>query len=208
MLTEENFQEIVLDKIFPGQEWVHNKCFPQGYRYRPDFRCEELKIIVEFNGYRHYTQSQVILRDYEKKKVWEDAGYKVVHFPYWLQPDEETIAVLFNGIGYTPQPHYVDAHQGFISDLPSDVLPADFCKLGVRRFNRELSEQTVNTIYRVNWSLEQKAKKYGEEAVFCSPDDDMDDFGITYKKDNLATWFWVIHETGEDECDEIGGTII
>ena len=49
--------------IYPGYEWVHDKSFIKGKRVRPDYRCEELKVIVEFDGYNHYNSTSRIISD-------------------------------------------------------------------------------------------------------------------------------------------------
>lgn len=53
-----------LNEIFVDGLWIHDKCFID--RRRPDYRNDKLKFIVEFNGYQHYTNSKVILNDYDK----------------------------------------------------------------------------------------------------------------------------------------------
>jgi len=64
-LTEENLI-IYLNKLFPKtNDWIRNKAF-SGYKFRPDYRSDELKMCIEFNGPRHYTESRIINKDYEK----------------------------------------------------------------------------------------------------------------------------------------------
>ena len=45
-------------------QWIRNKTVPDsGRMFRPDFRCEELKIIVEFDGHMHFCQNKNIYKD-------------------------------------------------------------------------------------------------------------------------------------------------
>lgn len=53
--------EEYLATIFFGEEWVHDKCVPGLKRkIRPDYRCERLKLIVEFDGLPHYKNPNII----------------------------------------------------------------------------------------------------------------------------------------------------
>lgn len=55
--------EEYLATIFLGEEWVHNKCVPGLKRkIRPNYRCERLKLIVEFDGLPHYENPNIIKR--------------------------------------------------------------------------------------------------------------------------------------------------
>ena len=53
-LTERSLGGL-LAKIFPNKEIIHNKKVPNtNCNFRPDYRIEDEKLIIEFNGYRHY----------------------------------------------------------------------------------------------------------------------------------------------------------
>ena len=50
--------ERYLSVIFPNHTWIHDRAFGTqddgaSYRIRPDYRCEELRLIVEFDGLLH-----------------------------------------------------------------------------------------------------------------------------------------------------------
>jgi very-short-patch-repair endonuclease len=129
-LTEKKLGEY-LKLIFPNYEFIHNKAFP-GTLYRPDYRNDELKLIVEFDGDRHYTKAKVIIDDIIKEEIYKKAGYKVVRLPNFIQLNTKVIKFLFN-IDYNFDqifPH------GFISK--EVTLPADFCQLGIERFKKDL----------------------------------------------------------------------
>lgn len=88
-----------LDLFFPGCKWIHDEPFgihgDKNYRIRPDYRCEELKLIVEFDGVLHYQNPDSILRDRENQKVYESFGYKVIRIPYFIQLTNEVVFALF-----------------------------------------------------------------------------------------------------------------
>lgn len=132
-LTESRLETILKD-ILPKFTFIRDKSVPNSInkRRRPDFRCDELKTIIEFNGHSHYCKSSVIIADDEKFLDYSNLGYKVFHIPYFVQMSSELIRHIFNiDIDYEQfYPH------GFVDKKA--VLPADFCSLGVDRFERDL----------------------------------------------------------------------
>lgn len=137
-----------LEKIF-NKEFIHNKQIPDsGLKYRPDYRNEELKLLVEFDGPRHYTSAKTVFLDKKKDKLYSDLGYKVVRIPYFIQIETRTIEALFGIKKDIPQvyPH------GF--NEKNVVLPADFCSTGILRFKKELDrfnnvfDDVKSTLYK------------------------------------------------------------
>ena len=126
-----------LDVIFPNQKWIHDKACgarnQAGNLIRPDYRCEELKLIVEFDGVQHYRDEVKIKEDIFNTRQYEDAGYKVVRIPYFIQLSNKAIKTLFD----------IDvAQQMFDDSIPSmgtkgKNTPATLCELGVKRMARE-----------------------------------------------------------------------
>jgi len=127
-LTEHSLS-LFLESNFDGK-WIHDKAFID--RKRPDYRNDDLKLIVEFDGYQHYTSSQSIINDLYKTKLYEDNGYKVVRIPYFIQLSSYTIKVLF-GVDINFQQTY---SHGFIDG--KCILPSDFCYLGLKRFKNDI----------------------------------------------------------------------
>lgn len=84
----------------PTDYWIHDK--PMGYindsycRKRPDYRCDELKIIIEFDGLPHFQNPDVIKKDYENTKFYENLGYKVIRIPYFIQLTNNVVKILFD----------------------------------------------------------------------------------------------------------------
>lgn len=74
---------------------VYNKTAPGIVgRYRPDYRSERHKSIIEFDGNQHYQRAANILRDIEKDAVFVAAGYRVIRIPYFVQLDSKVIYVV------------------------------------------------------------------------------------------------------------------
>jgi len=162
-IYEKNFKELLLDKIYPNYDWITNRTVPNAKlgNCRPDFRCEELKIIIEFNGDRcdtypgHYSSTKRIITDLNKKERFEEMEYKVIEYPYFVQPSTDVIKLLF-GLDY----HYNQIFpQGFIDEKAK--LPADFCELGVNRFLKELEYFSVIKKEITN-SLRKKINELGD----------------------------------------------
>lgn len=119
--------------LFPNVEWIHDKKIPNiQAQFRPDYRSEELKLVVEFDGYHHYTRASIILADQNKNRVLTALGYKVIRIPYFMQMSPATVKYWFN-IDVTFDQQY---KHGFI-DWRAE-LPASFCELGIAKFTNQL----------------------------------------------------------------------
>ena len=123
-LTEESLG-IHLKKIY-NVDFIHNKSFIG--RFKPDYRNDDLKLIVEYDGDRHYTMAKVALRDAFKDTKERELGYQIVRWPYFVQISRESIKYFLNidvEIEQIYQHGFIDEHC---------VLPADFCELGIKKF--------------------------------------------------------------------------
>ena len=158
-LTENSLIDY-LNLIYPNVEWVHDKQFIKGRRVRPDYRCADLKIIVEFDGYNHYTSASRILSDIENTNLYETLEYKVIRIPYFVQMSSVVIKHLFNVEVNIEQtfPH------GFISSVSSDLLPCDFNNLGVKRFEKDL-ERFSYIKEDILLSLKNKVSKLNDKRL-------------------------------------------
>lgn len=122
-----------LTLLFPGKEWIHNKAFGKrdgkSFLIRPDYLCEEDKLIVEFDGLQHYTDLEQIKKDFENQAIYEAHRFKVVRIPYFIQLTKEVIQKMF---GIEPQCYTFDP------SLPSMSVewkntPAYCCPAGIKR---------------------------------------------------------------------------
>ena len=133
-LTEESLG-YHLKKIY-NADFIHNKPFIG--RFKPDYRNDDLKLIIEFDGDRHYTSAMVILRDMLKDKQEEELGYKVVRWPYFIQMTNETAKLLL-GVRYNSEQTYP---YGFIDE--KCICPAEFCSLGIEKFINDMKKLSKN----------------------------------------------------------------
>lgn len=156
-LTERSLGDF-LNVLYPDALWVHNKSLNNQYKFRPDYVSEKNKIIIEFNGYRHYNESKAILSDYQKYNISKDLGYDVIVIPYFVQLETKTIKLLFKkDFKYELQyPH------GFIDKKA--LLPCDFCYLGIQRFLNDI--EYFNIIKEdIIKSLKDKILEKGNEEL-------------------------------------------
>lgn len=107
-----------------------------GRRYRPDFRSERYRLIVEYDGDEHYRSAKKILGDQERDAVFVAAGYRVIRIPYFVQLKRDVIVALFGDAAEDPSDFQQFPH-GFIAKTV--VMPADFCELGIVRFEADLA---------------------------------------------------------------------
>ena len=73
-----------LKVIFPNKTFIHDSLIPGVTKYRSDYRCEELKLIVEFDGLQNYTRPVSILSDEEHSKFYKEKGYKIARIHYFI----------------------------------------------------------------------------------------------------------------------------
>lgn len=151
--------EEYLAVIFPEvDDWVHDT--PIGIlngkkrRLRPDYRSEKLKLIIEFDGMPHYTSIGRILSDISNTADYEQAGYKVVRIPYFIQMTQEVVKNLFGR----------DAGPLFDESLPSIGVaykntPAFIIGAGIKRMAKEFLKFPQQYAVNVN-TLKQQEQGY------------------------------------------------
>ena len=126
--------EDYLKVIFPQtNDWIHDKALGMvngiNYRSRPDYRSEELMLIIEFDGLQHYTKPDIIEKDERNTEKYRNLGYNVVRIPYFIQLTNKAVKTLFD----------VDLSEDLFDErIPSLGIkgfntPAYLCPAGVRR---------------------------------------------------------------------------
>jgi hypothetical protein len=133
--------EEYLKVIFPNiNDWIHDKTIglKNGiqYRSRPDYRSEELKLIIEFDGLQHYTKPDIIEKDIKTKELYENFGYGVVRIPYFIQLSNKAVKTLFN----------VEVAEELFDEKISSLgirgqnTPAYLCPAGLKRMAQEFKK--------------------------------------------------------------------
>jgi very-short-patch-repair endonuclease len=115
-----------------------------GRAFRPDYRSEKHKLIIEFDGDQRYRSANHVIEDKTRDQILTDAGYEVIRIPYFVQMTEPVITLLF-GNHLANRNRFKDFPHGFIADTV--IFPADFSELGVGRFLEDLGRFAVIRIY-------------------------------------------------------------
>lgn len=133
-LTEEKLG-VILNNLF------HGKVTPQFKinQYRADYMIElpDTKIIVEFDGFKHYTDANTQYRDYLIHQNCDTNNIKIINIPYWVQLCSQTAEYYFGE--YLPTNHSIPEEpvfpHGFVSSKA--ILPSNFNSSGWNRFTSE-----------------------------------------------------------------------
>jgi len=138
-LTEEKLEHY-LNFIFSENKWIRDKIvLNSGLKYRPDYYCKELNLIVEFDGdcfgYKgHYSSIEVIYKDLKKDKRYNEMGIKVIRIPYFVQMSSLVIKNLFKKDIEIKQTYL----HGFIDK--DAKLPVDYNEAGIEKFKIDLDK--------------------------------------------------------------------
>jgi very-short-patch-repair endonuclease len=133
-LTEVLLGQFLRERV--DETFVANQPVPGlGRRFRPDYHSDRHKLVVEFDGDQHYRSSRIILGDVERDSFFTTNGFRVIRVPYFVQLSRAVIMHLFGQLAHTPD-DFLNFPQGFIASTV--VMPADFCELGIARFEDDL----------------------------------------------------------------------
>ncbi len=133
----EDYLKVIFPKV---DDWIHDKALGNFngrlYRNRPDYRSEQLKIIIEFDGLQHYTKPDVIEKDLKTTELYKNLGYNVVRIPYFIQLSNKAVKTLF-GFDVT--------EELFDETVPSlgvkgQNTPAYLCPAGLKRMAAEFKK--------------------------------------------------------------------
>lgn len=160
--------EEYLEMIFPEvKDWIHDKTtgiYLDGKKFkgRPDYRSEKLKMIIEFDGLPHYKNPDVIINDEIKNTIYEEAGYKVIRIPYFIQLSNDVVEKLF---GVKIKAELFDEKIPSLR-LNSRNTPAYLCPMGIRRMAIDFANISMHQ-YNINITallkeVKEKAKKDNE----------------------------------------------
>ena len=147
-----------LKTIFPSvKDWIHDKTIKglivsgKQSLCRPDYRSEQLKMIVEFDGLQHYTKPDIIEKDIKNTIEYQKNGYVVVRIPYFIQLTNIAVKTLF---GVTISKKLFD---GSIPSLgvKGNNTPAYLCPAGVKRMASEFIKFPEQYIVNRDFLIEQ-----------------------------------------------------
>ena len=169
-------------------------------RYRIDFYSEELKLAFEYDGIHHYSVSQKIASDFEKRRILEADGIKVIRWPFYLMPTKDVVSYIFaDEFSEEKYQRMLISVLGITreSDMPSpgfhdtDNIPGNFIEVGINRFLDEIREFPESLEHQVRYSLKlycQKSK-LGANAIPAHHKAFMDFYVTDCKKEYLNFYF-------------------
>ena len=134
-MTEHLLRQFAMERLVDTGSLIFDK--PLMGRFRPDIFVPDKQLIVEFDGYRHYSQAHVILADAKKDELFRESGYTIVRCPYFVQLQSLVVRHLFGSYVNDSADFNVYPH-GFIDNKA--LLPADFNELGVTKFRNNLRD--------------------------------------------------------------------
>lgn len=156
----------ILKKTVPELIYVYDKAVPgmSLIGARPDYRCEELSIILEMNGFHHYCSPQQLLCDDKKNKDWHiNLGYRIVNIPYFVQMCDELMSMITKGHATKYEQKF---RHGFIGK--KIMLPSCFCERGVQRFKQDLETYSFAKEGIIQ-SLRDKVEERGDISLVLPP---------------------------------------
>ncbi len=175
---EKKFNNI-LKEIFSDYNLVENFNFFKNKqiiidnkKYRPDYRLiltDDIKIIIEFQGYQHYTKCDTVYKDKLRKKMFENEGYIFLEFPYFIQPSIEVLEWFFKNIKLNIKlsDYSNNFPHGFIH--PYSLSPGDFCHYGLLKYKNFLNTLPINIKNDINDSLKFKASNTNLPNKYLNP---------------------------------------
>lgn len=154
-----NANELFTILFRDNPNWQREQPIPQLNNNRIKFDCINFQdgVAIEYQGNHHYQVVSNIIRDNRKQEMAESVGIKVIQHPYWLGIHPEYINELFGETVVDNLPHIP---AGFIS--PSAVLPADFCEMGINRFEKEINDIPTHIKDEIIESLQIKLDTKGD----------------------------------------------
>ena len=145
-----------LKEIFPNiTDWIHDKPIPNTKRsFRPDYRSETLKMVIDFDGLPHYQNPARILTDKKRHEFFKSLGYIHITIPFFIQLTNKAIKTLFN-VEITKQL--------FDDTIPSlyeedGCTPAFLCPSGIKRMAEEFKQFPEQ--YKINMEQMKKQSLY------------------------------------------------
>lgn len=173
-ITEKDIGPL-LEILFPDKEIIHNKKHFLGFR--PDYYIPECSLILEFDGYHHYTDNNFVLKDLKKDKLAIENGQKLIRIPYFIQIHVGIVDILFSEHSdIRIEQNYNDYPIGFIDEKAA--LPGTFSSLGLLKYKKQLSLFGAFDIYK---SLIDKVVKENKDYLLCFPETSIREVENTYE---------------------------
>ena len=137
---------------------IHNKQFiKDGYRFRPDYRFtfNNIQYIVEFQGYQHFTDPNVLYKDSIKRNIYNKDNCKFIEIPYFIQVNDYTFEYFFGMKPINKLPENNFCH-GFVH--PKSKSLGEFSVKGKELANNYINKFPNEVYNEIIISLQNKSK--------------------------------------------------
>ncbi len=132
------YLQVIYPEI-PIDQWIRGKQLGKHNgklcKKKPDFRNDDLRMVIEVDGLLHYKSYQEICKDEIKDKQYEEAGYKCVRIPYFIQLTNRAVKILFDR--EVEEPLFNEKIPSMSSLNKKGNTPACLCPEGVRRMAKD-----------------------------------------------------------------------
>jgi len=185
-LTENSLGDF-LSVLFKEEEIIHNKKI-KDLEFRPDYYLPNLNLVVEFDGYRHFTDNKVVVSDIRKEWIMSENNISFIRIPYFVQLSKRNIEILFKDFLKDKEivKDFNKYEDGFIDK--NAALPGQFSSLGLERyhnFNRHLvqdcEEEGLNLLIDIQFSLTDKFVLDDYDFFECFPETDYNSIKFNYQ---------------------------
>jgi very-short-patch-repair endonuclease len=146
-LTEQKLYNI-LQTIFNKVE-RQKKVVIENKKYRIDFFIPEKDLYIEFDGWRHFSDYNVIRRDWLIDNFLKE---KLVRIPYFVQLNSKQIFQHFFSL-LPPENVLYNYPHGFIDKKA--LRPKDFSVFGLERFVLHLDKLPENVVTEIIRTLDE-----------------------------------------------------
>ena len=131
-------------------------------RFKVDFYSENMKLAFEYDGIQHYSVIQKIESDKSKNELMKSKGIKLVRWPYYFMPTEDTCKYVFQD-NFSQQKFSLMLQTMFGTNNQAEIsapgfhttpnIPANFIWPGIDKFLKELYDAPESIIHQVRHSL-------------------------------------------------------
>lgn len=151
----------VLDKLFPSSKIIHNKrlTISSGFYLQPDYYLPEHNLIIEFQGYHHFSDWRTCYKDDVKRNKLDKEAIFLIEIPYFIQLDHNNTQALFGKHTSNILDYSYGFPNGFIH--PKAMLPGSFCAPGLDFYYDLLYKLPFCTELEVTTSLSKRAELEG-----------------------------------------------
>jgi len=161
----------ILHEIFPGYKILHTKHMKlDNVSMIPDYRIPDKNLIIEFDGYRHFYDIEVIIKDIKKEQLQNRYGMKRIGIPYFIQPTMSVLSYFFSK--YVDNVEYIKDlsggyPHGFVHPKSGNI--GNFCYLGIFRTKLILEKLHTEVKHQIYMSLKKRSEMMNVDESILNP---------------------------------------